>query len=102
MKHTIRRSTAHNYIGCRTCQPQWFFLVANTHYFAKLLFLERLKENRVSSLPFFQLVTSLNLVPNAQVCMYLTVHIKKLQLQTTFPKPLYLSHSACIHRDTGR
>jgi hypothetical protein len=28
--------------------------------------------------------TSLNLVPNAQVCVYLTVHITKLQLQTTF------------------
>jgi hypothetical protein len=32
--------------------------------------------------------TSLNPVPNAQVCVYLT----KLQLQTTFPKPLYISH----------
>ncbi len=36
--------------------------------------------------------TSLNPVPNAQVCAYLTVHITKLQLQTTFPKPLYISH----------
>jgi hypothetical protein len=37
--------------------------------------------------------TSLNPVPNAQVCVYLTVHITKLQLQTTFPKPLYhISH----------
>ncbi len=26
--------------------------------------------------------TSLNLVPNAYVCVYLTVHITKLQLQT--------------------
>ncbi len=25
--------------------------------------------------------------------MYLTVHITKLQLQTTFPKPLYIPHS---------
>jgi hypothetical protein len=28
-------------------------------------------------------------MPNAQVCVYLTIHITKLQLQTTFPKPLY-------------
>jgi hypothetical protein len=42
-------------------------------------------------------VTSLNPVPNAQVCVYLTVHITKLQLQITFPKPLYIPHSACIH-----
>jgi hypothetical protein len=47
-------------------------------------------------------VTSLNLVPNAQVCVYLTVHITKLQLQTTFPKPLYIRHFACIHQDPGR
>jgi hypothetical protein len=39
---------------------------------------------------------------NAQVCVYLTVHITKLQLQTTFPKPFYIRHSACIHRDPGR
>ncbi len=45
--------------------------------------------------------TSLNLVTNAQVCVYLTVHITKLQLQITFPKPFYISHSACIHRDLG-
>jgi hypothetical protein len=25
-------------------------------------------------------------------CVYLTVHITKLQLQTTFSKPLYISH----------
>ncbi len=47
-------------------------------------------------------VTSLNPVPNAQVCVYLTVHITKLQLQTTFPKPLCISHSTCIHWDPGR
>jgi hypothetical protein len=46
--------------------------------------------------------TSLNPVPNAQVCVYLMVHITKLQLQTTFPKPLYIPHSACIHQDPGR
>jgi hypothetical protein len=46
-------------------------------------------------------LTSLNPVPNAQVCVYLTVHITKLQLQTTFSKPLYISHSACIHQDPG-
>jgi hypothetical protein len=40
-------------------------------------------------------------VPNAQVCVYLTVHITKLQLETTFPKPFYIPHSACIHRDPG-
>jgi hypothetical protein len=43
--------------------------------------------------------TSLNPMPNAQVCdLYLRVHITKLQLQTTFPKPLYIPHSACIHQ----
>jgi hypothetical protein len=26
------------------------------------------------------------------MCVYLTVHITKLQLQTTFPKPLYIPH----------
>jgi hypothetical protein len=30
-------------------------------------------------------------------CVYLMVHITKLQLQTTFPKPLYIPHFACIH-----
>jgi hypothetical protein len=39
----------------------------------------------------------LNPVPNAQVCVYLTVHITELQLQTTFPKPFYIPHSTCIH-----
>jgi hypothetical protein len=48
------------------------------------------------------LKTSLNPVPNAQVCVYLTVHITKLQLQTTFPKPPYIPHPACIHQDPGR
>ncbi len=43
--------------------------------------------------------TSLNPVPNAQVCVYLTVHITKLQLQTTFSKSLCIPHSACIHWD---
>jgi hypothetical protein len=32
----------------------------------------------------------MNPVPNAQVCVYLTVHITKLQLQTTFLKSLYI------------
>ncbi len=41
--------------------------------------------------------TSLNLVPNAQVCVYLTVHITKLQLHNTFPKPFYIWYSTCIH-----
>jgi hypothetical protein len=45
----------------------------------------------------YQQMTSLNLVPNAHVCVYLMVHITKLQVQTTFPKPLYIPHSACIH-----
>jgi hypothetical protein len=31
-------------------------------------------------------ISSLNPMPNAQVCVYLTVYITKLQLQTTFPK----------------
>ncbi len=34
--------------------------------------------------------------------MYLMVHITKLQLQTTFSKPLYMPHYACIHWDPGR
>ncbi len=36
---------------------------------------------------------SLNPVPNAHVCVYLMIHITKLQLQTTFPEPLYIPHS---------
>jgi hypothetical protein len=35
-------------------------------------------------------------------CVYFMIHITKLQLQTTFPKPLYIWHSACIHWDPGR
>jgi hypothetical protein len=31
--------------------------------------------------------------------VYLTVHITKLQLQTTIPKPLYIPHS--LHVFTG-
>jgi len=46
-------------------------------------------------------LTSLNPVPNAQVCVYFTVHITKLQLQITFSKHLCISHSACIHWDPG-
>ncbi len=46
---------------------------------------------------FLYTLTSLNLVPNAQVCVYLMVHITKLQLQTTFPKLLYIPYSTCIH-----
>ncbi len=34
--------------------------------------------------------------------IYVMVHITKLQLQTTFPKPLCIPHSACIHQDPGR
>ncbi len=58
-------------------------------------------DNKPSRLDIWQMIltlliiiTSLNPVPNAQVCVYLTVHITKLQLQTTFPKPLYIPHSA--------
>jgi hypothetical protein len=36
--------------------------------------------------------TSLNPVPNAQVCVYLMVHITKLQLQTTFFQNLSIYH----------
>ncbi len=43
----------------------------------------------------------LNPMPNAQVCVYLMIHITKLQLQITFPKPLYIPHSTSIHRDPG-
>jgi hypothetical protein len=46
--------------------------------------------------------TSLNLLLNAHVCVYLMVYITKLQLQTTFPKPLYIPHFASIHRDRNR
>ncbi len=37
-------------------------------------------------------------------CVYLMVHITKLQLQLqiTFSKPLYIPHFACIHWDPGR
>jgi hypothetical protein len=46
----------------------------------------------------FQLYnTSVNPMPNAQVCVYLTIHITKLHIQTTFPKPLYIPHFAYIH-----
>jgi hypothetical protein len=48
------------------------------------------------------LKTSLNPVPNAQVCVYLTIHMTKLQIQTTFSKPLYKSHFACIDWDPRR
>ncbi len=34
-------------------------------------------------------------------CVYLMIHITKLQLQITFSKPLYTPHSACIHWDLG-
>jgi hypothetical protein len=44
------------------------------------------------------IVTSLNPCL-MHMCVYLTVHITKLQLQITFPKPLYIPHSPCIHRD---
>jgi hypothetical protein len=56
-------------------------------------------ENKTRKTIFF---LCLNPVPNAQVCVYLTVHITKLQIQTTFPKPLYIPHFACIHGDPGR
>ncbi len=45
--------------------------------------------------------TSLNPVPNAQMCVYLTVHITKLQLQTTFPEPLYIPHFHISHVSIG-
>jgi hypothetical protein len=48
------------------------------------------------------MITSLNPVPNAQVCVHLTIHITKLQLQTTVPKPLYIQHFTCIYRDPAR
>jgi hypothetical protein len=51
---------------------------------------------------FKRIMANLNTMPNAQVCVYLTVHITKLQLQTTYPKPLYIPHSACIHQDPDR
>ncbi len=33
-------------------------------------------------------------------CVYLTVHITKLQLQTTFPKPLYIYHIVHVFMGT--
>jgi hypothetical protein len=47
----------------------------------------------------YSLQTTLNPVP--KVCVYLTVRITKLQVQTTFSKPLHIPHSACIHGDLG-
>jgi len=41
-------------------------------------------------------------VPNAHVCLHLTVHITKLRLQTIVPKPLYIRHFACIYWDPSR
>jgi len=51
---------------------------------------------------FLNIYTSVNPVHNAQVCVHLMVHITKLRLQTTVPKPLYIRHFACIYRDPGR
>jgi len=45
---------------------------------------------------------NLNSMLNAHVCVYLTIHVTKLQLQTTFPKPFYIPHFTCIHRDPSR
>jgi hypothetical protein len=33
--------------------------------------------------------------------VHLIIHITKLDLPITFPKPLYIRHFACIHRDPG-
>jgi len=38
---------------------------------------------------------------NPFLLVHLTIHITKLHLLTTFPKPLYIRHSACIYRDPG-
>jgi hypothetical protein len=73
------------------------------HPFFKLLGCENLPQKKKPQDPKFQLFlqwvqkegycmiwlnfwTSLNPMTNAQLCVYLTVHITKLQLQTTFPK----------------
>jgi len=45
---------------------------------------------------------SLSPVHNAQVCVHLTIHFTKLQLQTTILKPLYIRHFVCIYQDSGR
>ncbi len=34
--------------------------------------------------------------------VHLMIHITKLHLPTTFPKPLYIRHFTCIYRDPGR
>jgi hypothetical protein len=88
--------TCHFLIGPEmgyTRYPARIFLThcASTRQFDKIQLLSPLTQ-----------YTSLNpVLPNAQACVYLTVHITKLQLQTTFPKPLYIPHSACIHWDPG-
>jgi len=48
--------------------------------------------------PTFPLEICLNPVPNAQMCVYLTVHITKLQLQTTFPRERLISKESCLHK----
>ncbi len=47
-----------------------------------------MSKEQLKQLPFIS--TSLNPVPNAKVCVYWTIHFTKLQLQTTFPKTLYV------------
>jgi hypothetical protein len=56
-------------------------------------------EGSMFQLPYMRLVWTPCLMHR---CVYLTIHITNLQLQTTFSKPLYVSHSACIHRYPGR
>ncbi len=39
---------------------------------------------------------------NSFLLVHLMIHTTKLHLPTTFPKPLYIRHSACIYRDPSR
>jgi hypothetical protein len=77
----------------------WWFFIDSNNYAILVQRVETCRERLALRVSLNS--TSLNLVLNAQVCVYLMVHITKLQLQTTFPKPLYIWHSACIHRDPG-
>jgi len=66
----------------------WWFFIDSNNYAILVQRVETCRERLALRVSLNS--TSLNLVLNAQVCVYLMVHITKLQLQTTFPKPLYI------------
>jgi hypothetical protein len=67
-------------------------------YYGMGLFPIRMRCAQYSNYHYIRLVWTLCLMHR---CVYLTIHITKLQLQTTFPKPLYIWHFAYIHQDPG-